>query len=215
MKMIAVLTVLFIAFFYDPAQAADAASQQKLQACLKKADDLPDIAAANAEAWFWRGGGEAARLCRDYALFNAGEFVPAGKGFIALAHLHEKNNPKQAATLYAQAGLAFLRGDDRKNSDIAYNKAVALTPNDPEILTDRATARIGDQRYWDAITDLNQALKIRPKQCECVASTWAGLDTELGNEKKAARRFPAGSRYCLAKIHRQLPGAACDQNQEH
>jgi len=177
--MIIRLTILFLLFSLHSTYAADAASQQKLQACLKKADELPDIAAADAEAWFWHGGGEAARLCRDFALFNSGDYVPAAKGFAALAYLHEKTTPKQAAQLYAQAGLSYLRAEDTKTAETCYARALALTPNDADILTGRATARIGDGRYWDAITDLNAALKLKPNDIDALRQrgrAWTYLD---------------------------------------
>jgi tetratricopeptide (TPR) repeat protein len=181
-------TLLFIFLCPGLGMAADAASRQKLDICLKKADELPDIAAANAEAWFWHGGGDAARLCHDYALFNSGDYNESGKGFAALAHVREKTSSRQAATLYAQAGLAYMRNKDMKKAGQYYDKAAALAPDSPEILTDRAIERIEDERYWDAITDLNQVLKFKPDMVDALRQRGRAW-MQLGNQKNADADF--------------------------
>jgi Tfp pilus assembly protein PilF len=105
-----------------------------------------------------------------------------------LAHIREKTNAKQAATLYAQAGLSFMRGEDMKNADTAYNKAVTLAPDNAEILTDRATYRIENERYWDAIDDLNHALKLQPSLVNALRQRGRAW-TKLSNSKNADADF--------------------------
>jgi tetratricopeptide (TPR) repeat protein len=160
------LALAAIAIVPLAARAVDASSQQHLQACLKRADDLPDIAAAEAESWFKKGGGDAARLCRATAQFNRGEFDQSAQDFTSLAG--GKGNARRVSLLYQQAGLAFMRAAEYKKSDEAYGKALKLESQDPDIWIDRATERAAAQRYWDAVADLNQALVIMPDMPEAL-----------------------------------------------
>jgi Flp pilus assembly protein TadD len=191
------LICLALVLWVSTANAATSPANQKLEACLKKAEELPDIAAANAELWFKQGGGEDARFCHASAQFNRGEYVLAGRGFASLGASHDKNDPSHAAQLHARAGLSFMRADDTKDADKEYGQALVLEQNDPEIWMDRATFRASTEHYWDAISDLNQALKITPEMSEALrlrGQCWL----KLGNEKNADADFVAAEDIELA-----------------
>jgi predicted Zn-dependent protease len=184
--LILLLTITNIVHAATPALAPN----QKLEACLKKAEDLPDIAAADAELWFKKGGGENARFCHAAAQFNRGEYTLAGRGFASLAAMHDKNDARHAAQLHARAGLSFMRADDGKNADKEYAAALKLEPDDPEIWMDRATYRASTEHYWDAISDLNHAVKIAPDMSEALrlrGQAWL----KLGDTKNADADFIA------------------------
>ncbi len=177
-------------FAINTSYAAVSTSNSKLEACLKKAEDLPDIAAADAELWFKRGGGENARFCHASAQFNRGEYVLAGRGFASLAATHDKTDARHAAQLHARAGLSFARANDSKDTEKEYGAALKLEPVDSEIWMDRASARASSEHYWDAISDLNHALKITPDMPEALrlrGQCW----TKLGNKKNAEADFIA------------------------
>jgi tetratricopeptide (TPR) repeat protein len=162
----------------------------KLEACLKKASDLPDMGEAYASAWIKQGGGEQARFCHAAAQFNRDEFAASAKEFAALAALHDKNDPSHAADLHARAGLTYMRADDISRAESEYAAALRLEPDDPEMWIDRATERGVAEKYWDAISDLNHALAIMPDNTDALrlrAQAWS----KLGNEKNAAADFLA------------------------
>jgi Flp pilus assembly protein TadD len=164
----------------------------KLEECLKKAEELPDIAAANSELWFKQGGGEDARFCHASAQFNRGEFTLAGRGFASLAALHEKSDTRKAAELHARAGSSFTRTNDAKNAEKEFNAAIKLESSDPDIWMDRGSSRANTEHYWDAISDLNQALKIAPDMAEAYrlrGQAWL----KLSNTKNARADFLAAS----------------------
>jgi glutamyl-Q tRNA(Asp) synthetase len=124
------------------------------------------------------------------AQFNRSEFTLAGRGFAALATLHDKNDPRHAAQLHARAGLSFMRAEDSKNAEKEYDAALKLEKDDPEIWMDRATFRASTEHYWDALSDLNQALKITPDMSEALrlrGQVWL----KLGNTKNADADFVA------------------------
>lgn len=192
-RRLACLTILLSVLsggIANTANATPSTTNQKLEACLKKAEELPDIAAANAEYWFKHGGGEDARFCHASAQFNRGEFVLAGRGFASLGSAHDKDDRRHAAQLHARAGLSFMRAYDAKNASKEYGEALTLEQNDPEIWMDRATFRASTEHYWDAISDLNQALKITPDMSEALrlrGQAWM----KLGNSKNAGADFLA------------------------
>ena len=164
--------------------AAEPLPKAKLEACLKKANDLPDIAEAEAVSWLKHGGGEYARLCHASAQFNRNEFIDAAREFSVLAAMHDKNDPHHAAELHARSGLSYMRGGELKSAETEYAIALKLEPDDPEIWMDRATERAGAERYWDAISDLNRALSILPEMTDALrlrGDAWI----KLGNVKNA------------------------------
>ncbi|NTU77261.1 MAG: hypothetical protein HGA90_05545, partial [Alphaproteobacteria bacterium] len=112
------LLALFLALCFMPlAQAATPSSDPKLAACLKRAEELPDFTAAEAEGWMKRGGGDAARLCRATAQFHRGEYANAAREYVTLAATHDKKDRKEVASLHARAALAFTRASDSKNAE--------------------------------------------------------------------------------------------------
>lgn len=182
------LLVLTLALFAGDAIAADMSSRQELEACLKKAEDLPDIAEAEASTWLKHSGGAPAHFCHAAAEFNRGEFSSSAHEFASLATLCEKTDRSHAAELHTRAGLGFMRANDNKDAESEYAVALKLEHDDPEIWIDRATERAAAERYWDAISDLNQALSIMPDIPDALrlrGQAWM----KLGNPKNAGADF--------------------------
>lgn len=181
MKTVLALIAFVVAEIVFGQTASAGTPERHLEACLKKADDLPDIAFAEAGAWLKAGGGGGARLCRATAQFHRGEFLDAAREFAALAAASDVKDRKHAASLHEEAGLSFMRGNDFKNSEQQYAAAIALEPDEPEVWVDRATERASDEKYWDAIDDLNRALKIMPDNALALrlrGQAWMKLDQE-------------------------------------
>jgi tetratricopeptide (TPR) repeat protein len=168
--------------------AADLAPEQKLQSCLKKAHDLPDDAAADAEAWEKQGGGGRALYCEATAQLERGEYATAAQEFMTLAVAESKSDPKHAASFYAQAGLAYTTASDDKNAEIEYGNALKLEPQDPDIWLDRATERASGERYMDAIDDINKALILMPDMGEAYRMR-GQVYIKLGLDSNAAYDF--------------------------
>ncbi len=163
-------------------------AEQMLAQCLHRAERTPDETLAQAEQWLKQGGGDRARLCRAFAQFHGGDTIFAAQEFAALAAARDKTDRKHAASLYTQAGLAYMRANDHKNAEVAYGKALILEPQDPEMWLDRATERAAVERFWDAIDDLNRALDIMPDMIDALrlrGQAW----TKLGQESKARADF--------------------------
>jgi len=160
----------------------------QLQACLRRADDLPDLAAAEANAWLKRGGGNEARLCYSFAEANRGMHAEAAQQFWTLATYFDKRDAKRAVLMHILAGQEFMLAKDVKDALSQYSQALKIKPDNAESLLARAQIRMTFDRYWDAIDDLNQILKNDPRNIEALKErghAWI----ELGNTKNAQEDF--------------------------
>ncbi|HYD32722.1 MAG TPA: tetratricopeptide repeat protein [Azospirillaceae bacterium] len=148
-----------------PAPAATAGGQD-LAACLKAAETVPDTGLEKARDWENRGGGDRAKLCHAMALFHGGQFAPAGERLEALVETLGRDDAQGAATLLSRAGWAWLRAGQAARAERAYTQALARLPEDEDILIDRAIARAGQEKYWDAVADLTTVLNKAPQRAE-------------------------------------------------
>lgn len=144
------------------------AQEPRGQDCLTRAEKNPDLTLAEALQWKQEGGGYPAALCIAFARFHAGDSATAATEFIALAKQRAAQHPKEAAQLYTHAGLAAMHANKNKEAERAYAEALRLEPHDPEIWIDRATQRASVELFWDALGDVNKALKLMPDNTEAL-----------------------------------------------
>lgn len=163
-------------------------ADQKLTRCMHRAEQSPDHAAAEAEAWLKNGGGDKAMVCHAFTQFHRGEFEAAAREFASLAARHEKGDPKQAASLHVEAGLSFVRAGKPEAAETEYAAALVLEPHDPDIWLDRATARAAAERYWEALEDAGKALEIMPDMPEALRLR-AQVRVKLGQDSAAKSDF--------------------------
>jgi tetratricopeptide (TPR) repeat protein len=153
-------------------------------ACLKLAERAPDAAFDSALTWEDRGGGDMARLCQAMALFHQGQFQAAATRLEDLVPTLGSNTAEGASSLLARAGWAWLRAGNPDRAERAYGAALERTPQDPELLIDRAFARAEAQRYQDAVDDLNRAIVLAPNKADPYLYR-AGAYRSLGKQDKA------------------------------
>ena len=153
-------------------------------ACLKLAERAPEAAFESALTWEDRGGGDMARLCQAMALFHQGQFQAAAMRLEDLVPTLGSDTAEGASSLLARAGWAWLRAGNSDRAERAYGAALERTPQDPELLIDRAFARAEAQRYQDAVEDLNRAIAIAPNSAEPYVYR-AGAYRSLGKQDKA------------------------------
>ena len=173
---------------FADAQISQVAESPQLQKCLKRADDLPDMAAAESAVWIKQNGGNDAHLCRAFAQANRGMHADAAREFWALASYYDKKTPAQnlnrALLMHNLAGQEFLRAKDPKNAETRYEAALKIAPSNATSLIGRAQTRMEAERYWDALDDLNCVLKENPDDINALRQrglVWS----HLGNEKNA------------------------------
>ena len=126
-----------------------------------------DVAGANAfaDAWEATGGGEGAMHCHALAQIAIGHGEIGAEMLEKLAGA-SKAPPLARASLSSQAVQAWLMGDDAARAYGDATLALALSPDDPDLLIDRSIAAATMERYMDAIEDLNRALKLDPRRTD-------------------------------------------------
>ncbi|WP_207461968.1 tetratricopeptide repeat protein [Azospirillum sp. SYSU D00513] len=175
-----------------PSPAAAIDHDRQFQACVTLAERAPSDALGSARSWMRQGGGDRARLCQALALFHKGEFKEAGTQLEELAPLLGGNDPAVEASLLARAGWAWLRAGDAAQADRLYSTALSKQPEDVDLLIDRAIARGETERYWDAVADLDKAIKRDPQR----ADAWLYRAT--------AHKALANARQALSDVDRAI-----------
>jgi tetratricopeptide (TPR) repeat protein len=133
--------------------------------CLGMLTNDPDGAANFAEAWEATGGGDGATHCLGLATIATGD---PEKGAQILQDLADKSHgPAVArAAVYGQADQAWLMANAPDQAFGAATLALSLSPDDPDLLVDRAVAAGLLERYQDAVDDLTHAIDIDPKRAD-------------------------------------------------
>jgi tetratricopeptide (TPR) repeat protein len=161
----------------EPAAAPDddGAHYEK---CLAAARKTPAPALASAEDWRAAGGGFPADHCAAVALFGLGRYPEAASRFEALAGAMMERGPDLRAGALQQAGQAWLLANapDKAKSD--FDAALSFTPEDPDILIDRARAGAETRDWKGAVADLDRALVLAPRRADALvyrATAWRQL----------------------------------------
>jgi tetratricopeptide (TPR) repeat protein len=125
--------------------------------CMTLARRVPEQALEAAHAWQAQNGGIPAGHCAAVALIGLSRFPQAADAMEKLAADQAKTRKDLAADLYAQAGQAWVLANDNQHAIKAETAALALVPDDPDLLTDRGVTLASTGKYWEAIDDFNKA----------------------------------------------------------
>jgi tetratricopeptide (TPR) repeat protein len=129
--------------------------------CLETVLSNPEEAMAEAQALYQGSNTVGARHCLGDALVAQGEAARGARILDQLAQEIAKNHslaPDVEASIWGDAGRAWLEADDIDKSIGAFNTAVDKTPKDMRLRVDRAVALGNGRKYWEAIDDLNVAV---------------------------------------------------------
>lgn len=146
--------------------------------CLAMLGEDPTGAAAFADAWEATGGGEGAAHCRALALISLGK-ADAGADLLERLAGSSKAPALARASIYGQAGQAWLLAGDANRAYGAATLALTLSSDDPDLLIDRSIASANLERYHDAIDDLGNALDLDPRRADALvfrAAAWRYLN---------------------------------------
>jgi tetratricopeptide (TPR) repeat protein len=136
--------------------------------CMEAARQKPQAAFDDANAWRIAGGGHPAEHCADVALLGLGRYAEAAAKLEALADAMLKGPVELRAQVLDQAGQGWLLADDPAHAAAVLTAALALTPNDADLLTDRAEALAGEKKYREAVADLDGALKLDARRVDAL-----------------------------------------------
>jgi tetratricopeptide (TPR) repeat protein len=115
----------------------------------------------------------------------------AAREFWGLASKFEKGRESdkgRALLMHTLSGQEFLRAKDNANAEARFAAALRIAPNDASALSGRAQCRIAVEKYWDALDDLDRALKTHPDDAAALrlrGRVWIAL----GNDRNAKEDF--------------------------
>ncbi len=130
----------------------------RYERCLSLVRADANRAYTEAARWEAAGGGAAASHCSAMSLVSQRRYAEAATKLDILARGAAGEGAGARSALFGQAGNAWLLAGNAANAESALNAALTLTPDDPDLLTDRARAR-GLRRNWTgAEADLSAVL---------------------------------------------------------
>jgi tetratricopeptide (TPR) repeat protein len=147
--------------------------------CMKLAQQKPREAQTLAQAWLAHGGAHPADHCAAVALIALGRYQEGAARLQALARAMTIGPTELRADVLDQAGQAWLLAGDPARAYTAAGEAVALQPNDSDLLIDRAEAAASAGYFDRAIADLDRVLKAHPDRVDALiyrASAYRALD---------------------------------------
>lgn len=135
--------------------------------CLGMLSSDPQEAYAFADAWEATGGGDGATHCRALAEITLGALEKGAERMEMLANAGH-GQAAARASLYGQAGQAWLMAGESGRAFGAATLALSLTPDDPGLLIDRSIAAASLERYDEAVDDLTRALDLDPRRADAL-----------------------------------------------
>jgi len=147
----------------------------RYEQCLAMLPNDPRGAANFAASW--TDGGEGAAHCSALAEVALGN-VQMGADHLARLAAASHAPAAARAAVYEQAAGAWLMAGQAAHAFDAGTAALALAPDDADLLVDRAVAAAAINRFDDALADLTHALDIDPGRAEVLvlrAATWRHL----------------------------------------
>ena len=141
--------------------------------CLGMLDPDPEGAVTFATAWEATGGGATATHCLALATIATGE-PDHGAAMLEKLATASAAPPATRASMLDQATQAWLMAGDVDRAVASATAALALSPDDPDLLIDRAIATGNLDHFADAIADLTRALAIDPRRPDALTLRAAG-----------------------------------------
>lgn len=158
-----------------PPRIAEGADYER---CLAMLNTDPTGAHAFADAWQATGGGEGAEHCLALATVQLGDAAEGAEMLDTLAN-HSTAPSSARATVYGQAGQAWLMAGDPGRALGSTTLALSMTPDDADLLIERSVAAATLERYADAVEDLTKALDLDGRRADALvlrAAAWRELN---------------------------------------
>jgi tetratricopeptide (TPR) repeat protein len=150
------------------------ASGDRYERCFAQIPDDPEGAADYAESWATAGGGDGAAHCLALARVALGDTAD-GAGMLDKLAASSHAPAAARATVFAQATQAWMVSGDFSRALASATQALSLSPDDPDLLIDRAGVDVALGRPKNAVDDLTRALEIDPRRPDALAQRAAAL----------------------------------------
>lgn len=143
-------------------QSAAAEESARFQTCLETIETDPAAGYEFGLQWSYQGNRPAARQCTALALIELGQPAEGAARLETLANATDGGSLEQRAVYLTQAGNAWFQAGAPEAAELAFTNALKLSPQDPSLFIDRASARLAEEKFGDAIKDLDTALGLQP-----------------------------------------------------
>lgn len=146
----------------EPPRLVDAPEYER---CLQMVEEDPEGARGLADSWAMEGGGEGAAHCAALALLTLGDAERAAEALERIAARSQASIAARAA-VFGQAGEAWIAAGRPQRAHAALSLALALTPADADLLTERAMASLALDRPADALSDVERVVAMDATRAE-------------------------------------------------
>ncbi len=158
-----------------PALTPESAAARQYSACMQLARTRPEEARQSGLAWRKAGGGAPALHCIAVAMLGLGQYSQSARLLEELAAGGDPARPDLKAGLLAQAANGWIIAGRPQTAVRLLGEALALRPNDVDMMIDRSIALVSLGKNWEALDDLNRALELSPDRLDAQtfrASAW-------------------------------------------
>ncbi len=145
--------------------------------CLDMLATDPSGADAMATSMAATAGAEAAAHCHALAQVELGN-TEAGATLLDQLAARSAAPPASRAVVFGQASQAWSMAGQTGQAYDSATRALALSPDDPELRIGHAIAALARQRYAEAADDLTRALDLDPNRADALilrATAWRNL----------------------------------------
>lgn len=143
-------------------QSAPVDESARFQTCLETIESDPSEGYEYGLAWTYQGNRPVARHCTALALVALNQKAEGAARLEELANAADGGSIQQRAVYLTQAGNAWMQAGAPEAAELALTNALKLSPRNVELLIDRASARLMQENWTQAVTDLDTALNLRP-----------------------------------------------------
>jgi regulator of sirC expression with transglutaminase-like and TPR domain len=154
------------------------------QSCLQLTKREPEMAFESALAWKGEGGGFPARHCAALALVAMKKYHLAAPRLETLAEDLRLAGSNLLVPILSQTANVWLLAGNSKRANIVASAALAIEPENVDLLIDRGRILADTGNYQGAFADLDYALKLDPSRVDALtfrAAAWR----HLGNNSRA------------------------------
>ncbi|MAN46718.1 MAG: hypothetical protein GYB49_12855 [Alphaproteobacteria bacterium] len=140
----------------------DTREAERLEACVAKIEVDAEEAYEDGLAWTYQGNRPGARQCTALALIALGRADEGAARLENLANAVDGGTLEQRAEYLTQAGNAWLQAGAPEAAELTLTNALKLKPNVPDLLIDRASAYLLQEKWAEAEADLDKAISLQP-----------------------------------------------------
>jgi tetratricopeptide (TPR) repeat protein len=146
--------------------------------CLELVQRNAESAYETANVWYAGGGGAAALHCQALALVSLRRYGEAAQKLDDAAHNATAGNASVRAALLDQAGNAWMLAGQSAKAVASLTAALVNSPNDADLLADRARAKALARDWPGAAADLSSVIAADPNRADALVLRASALHAE-------------------------------------